>query len=146
MAKAPGHQRVSQARKEKFLVALAKTMNVAAAAKLIGMPYGPAALYEQRAADPEFKKRWEEVENLKLDELEALQWKAALEHREDRRWVLSRRRPGKWSEKHTHGGKVEVEHTLNIKQMSRDDLLKIAQAGAVQADYTIESGEDPASD
>ena len=127
---------VSKAKVESFLEKLRECMDVTAAAKMVGLK-SPRSLYAERQANPEFAERWKEIEDERLDQLEALQWQAALEHREDRRWILSRRRPSQWSEKHTVGGKVEVEHTINGKELTTDELHKIA-AKAVEAPYRVE--------
>ena len=127
---------LSKAKAEAFLSKLGEVMDVTATAKMIGLK-SARALYAERKANPEFAERWKEIEDARLDQLEALQWQAALEHREDRRWVLSRRRQGQWSEKHTVGGRVEVEHTVNIKELSTEDLQRIASQ-AVEAEYSIE--------
>ena len=139
----PRTQFVSKARQEKFLEAFARTLNVSQAAREIGIHYGSSVLYSQKRADEEFRERWDAIEQSRLDELEALQWKAALEFREDRRWVLSRRRPNKWSERHTTvGGKVEIEHTVNLKELSREELLRIATGGAVEGSFKVLESEN----
>jgi|TARA_R100001530_G_C4300507_1_gene150305 DnaJ-domain-containing protein 1 len=101
--------RVSPEKQEAFIVALRKrNLNVTAAAKLARVD--KASLYKQRKISEEFAQAWADVENELLDDLEERQYEAALEKGEDRRYILSRRRGSRWSEKQAHASKVTVEH------------------------------------
>ena len=109
-----------------FLLALAdRKLNVTAACRAAGLA-STSGVYEQRKIDPEFARRWQEIEEELLDSFEEKQMEAAERGNEDRRWVLSRRRAGRWSERNAHlSVKAEVEHRVSVKELSREDLMRI---------------------
>ena len=112
-----------------FLEALKKRrLNVSAACRSIGLG-STSAVYEQRKVDPEFAARWLEVEQEILDALEEKQLEAAEKGNEDRRWVLSRRRPSRWSERSAHLFKAQIEHRVTVEELSREELLRIVAEG-----------------
>jgi len=126
------HKRgVSVEKEEKFLAALRTTkMNVTQAAKLAGLK-SASGLYRHRAQDLEFAERWAEIEDEILDALEEAQYRDAEVKPEDRRYVLSRRRAKRWSEKAALAVAVQSTAGLQkpIEELTDDELLQIAAAG-----------------
>jgi hypothetical protein len=122
---------VSQDRREQFLVALKgeQRMNVTAACHAAGLQ-SVSGVYRERAVNPEFRSAWEEIEQGLLDTLEQHQYADAMERPEDRRWVLQRRRPKRWSEKTT----IEVEGSLDVSnaQTLTDEQLEFIAAKALK--------------
>ena len=92
-------------RKEIFLAAYAKTINIGASAKAAGV--SRAAVWMWRQKDLDFIEKMEEAEACYLDGLEQLVYKMALdgeglsapERLRHAKWVLERRRPNRWSDK-----------------------------------------------
>ena len=129
---------ISREKQEVFLHHFAQTMNVSQSARKAGLK-SPREVQRERESNPKFAEEWEMIEESKLDQLEAELWKDALEHKEDRRWVLSKLRK-RWADKK----KVEgvINHNVDIKSLSKADLLKIV-GRPVEAEFTaVEDRED----
>tara|TARA_R110001599_G_scaffold264353_1_gene464933 strand:+ start:2063 stop:2542 length:480 start_codon:yes stop_codon:yes gene_type:complete len=122
---------ISREKQEVFLHHFAQTMNVSQSARKAGLK-SPREVQRERESNPKFAEEWEMIEESKLDQLEAELWKDALEHKEDRRWVLSKLRK-RWADKK----KVEgvINHNVDIKSLSKADLLKIV-GRPVEAEFT----------
>ena len=88
---------ISRETQEVFLHHFAQTMNVSESARRAGLK-SPRAIQRERESNPKFAEEWELIEEGKLDQLEAAVWQDALEHKEDRRWVLSKLRK-RWCNK-----------------------------------------------
>lgn len=65
----------TEARKERFLVELARMANVSAAAKKAGVPRSTA--YDWYKADPAFAAKWDEAVEVAVDSLEKEAWRRA---------------------------------------------------------------------
>ena len=126
----------------RFLNAFARTMNVSLACKQAGLK-STGNLYDQRKVDPELARKWQEIEDQKLDELEEHIWNDAKDHREDRKWVLSRRRPDKWSEKRTVAGKMEIHKTVDVTLLTTKELQQIAAQEIEEAEYEESDSRPP---
>ena len=100
---------VSKDKQDAFIEALRdRNLNVTAAAKLAEVD--KSNIYKQRKYSEEFAKAWAEVEEELMDDLEEDQFRAAKKEGQDRRYILSRRRGQRWSEKQAIASKVTVEH------------------------------------
>ena len=80
-------------------------------------------VYLQRKHDEDFRKRWEDVVDQILDDLDERQWHAAETNPTDRRWVLNRRRPGRWVKT------VEEEIKSEVTSLSDEELERIVAQG-----------------
>lgn len=56
-----------------FLEALSRSPNISAACRAAGL--SRTALYERKAADPEFARQWDEIEQASIDALETEAWR-----------------------------------------------------------------------
>tara|TARA_R100001244_G_scaffold127170_1_gene97688 strand:- start:669 stop:1070 length:402 start_codon:yes stop_codon:yes gene_type:complete len=100
---------VSKDKQDAFIEALRdRKLNVTAAAKLAEVD--KSNIYKQRKYSEEFAKAWAEVEEELIDDLEEDQFRAAKKEGQDRRYILSRRRGQRWSEKQAIASKITVEH------------------------------------
>ena len=135
MSEYPQRRAISEEKEKKFLEHL-KTMemNVSAAARAAGLK-GTGGLYRHRRDNPEFAERWAEIEDEILDGLEEDQYRDAKTRSEDRRYVLSRRRAKRWSEKAAIAvavGPTDAVPQKPIGELTDDDLMAIAaSAGAM---------------
>jgi hypothetical protein len=141
------HKRgISVEKEKKFLAALRTTkMNVTQAAKLAGLK-GASGLYRHRAQDLEFAERWAEIEDEILDALEEAQYRDAEVKPEDRRYVLSRRRARRWSEKAALAVAVQSVTSLPMKpieELTDDELLQIAATGTQLLGQDADTGARP---
>jgi hypothetical protein len=69
--------KLTPARQQRFLKALAETGNVSAAVDLAGT--SRTRTYELRKVDQAFRASWDEAENIASDRLEAEAWRRAVE-------------------------------------------------------------------
>jgi hypothetical protein len=69
--------KLTPARQERFLKALAETGNITAAVALAGT--SRTRVYELRKADENFQAAWDEAENSASDKLEAEAWRRAVD-------------------------------------------------------------------
>ena len=131
---------ISRESQEVFLHHFAQTMNVSESARRAGLK-SPRAVQRERESNPKFAEEWELIEEGKLDQLEAAVWQDALDHKEDRRWVLSKLRK-RWADKK----KVEgvINHNVDIKALSKADLLKII-GRHVEAEIIVDTGSETGS-
>ena len=125
--------RLSRDRQQKFLQELRRTrLNVSAAAKRSGLS-SPGACYMQRKSDPDFAQEWAQVENEMLDELQEKTFEAATRDSVDRHWVLSRRRPDRWTQKRKTPIEDANQHH-DIRDMTDEELMAIVQRGVEEGD------------
>ena len=89
MSKQERNNWVAPKKRASFLRELAKSnLNVTKAAHAAGLR-STGGLYLDRKANSAFAVRWQQIEDELLDELEAHQYRDALERPEDRRWGLA---------------------------------------------------------
>ena len=69
--------KLTQARRERFLKAVAQTGNISAAVVLAGT--SRTRVYELRKVDEDFRAAWDEAENNASDKLEAEAWRRAVD-------------------------------------------------------------------
>jgi hypothetical protein len=69
--------KLTEARRERFLNALAETGNITAAVVLAGT--SRTRVYELRKVDEDFRAAWDEAENSASDKLEAEAWRRAVD-------------------------------------------------------------------
>jgi hypothetical protein len=69
--------KLTPARQERFLKALAETGNITAAVELAGT--SRTRVYELRKVDEDFRAAWDEAENSASDKLEAEAWRRAVD-------------------------------------------------------------------
>jgi hypothetical protein len=69
--------KLTEARRERFLNALAETGNITAAVVLAGT--SRMRVYELRKVDEDFRAAWDEAENSASDKLEAEAWRRAVD-------------------------------------------------------------------
>ncbi len=84
---------------------------------------GTAGVYLQRKSDENFRKRWEDVVDQVLDDLEERQWQAAESNTTDRRWVLNRRHPDRWVKP------IEEEIKAEVSSLTDEELERIIAQG-----------------
>jgi hypothetical protein len=112
---------VAPARQDEFLRCLSRNgLNVTAACRATGLA-GTAGVYLQRKYDEDFRKRWEDVVDQILDDLEERQWQAAETNPTDRRWVLNRRRAERWVKP------IEEEIRSEVSSLTDEELERIIQ-------------------
>ncbi|MBQ36862.1 MAG: hypothetical protein CME04_10775 [Gemmatimonadaceae bacterium] len=112
---------VTPDRQDEFLRFLSRNgLNVTAACRATGLA-GTAGVYLQRKHDDGFRRRWEDVVDQVLDDLEEHQWQAAESNPTDRRWVLNRRRPERWVKP------IEEEIKSEVTSLSDEELKRIVQ-------------------
>jgi hypothetical protein len=101
-------------------------LNVTAACRSSGLA-GTASAYLQRRNDEDFRRRWEQIEEEVLDQLESSQWRAAKEDSTDRRWTLKRRRATRWSERRQISPTASTTEQCDVVHLSDEDLIRIAE-------------------
>lgn len=115
----------------------AKGFNIAKAAKLSGVTR--ASIDNERKINPEFDGMMKEILDAELDTLEEEQHLAAHERSDDRRFVLTRRRPETWSEKKQTqvSGHISVGH--HVRDLSDKELEDIVMRGKLPlaAEFTV---------
>lgn len=136
---------LSQETRDKVIKHYAKTLNLAKAAKLCGITRG--AISSERKINPEFDQMMQEILDAELDTLEEEQHQAAHERSDDRRFVLTRRRPDVWSEKKQTqvSGHISVGH--HVRDLTDSELEAIIVRGKlppapVQANFTVENTDE----
>ena len=140
---------LSQGKCKTFLECLQRVgMNVSKACREAGV--GKSTVYLERQRNPDFAAQWQEVEDSLLDELEEHQFRDARVNPEDRRWVLSRRRKARWSERQQvqaagAGEGLLAGGQVDVKELSDAQLQAIVKEhlGTIpDGDYTVETPDD----
>ena len=125
MSRSPAAGYLSPKRQTQFLRALRKhSLNVSAACRAIGLQ-GTSGAYRERAHNPDFRRRWQEVQDMLLDQLEALIWQDARTDSKARRWVLSRQRPERWGTGRQVKVRKETERYHSLQEIPTAELERI---------------------
>ena len=125
MSQKPAAGYLSPKRQTQFLRALRKYgLNVSAACRAIGLQ-GTSGAYRERAHNPDFCRRWQEVQDMLLDQLEALVWQDARADSKARRWVLSRQRPERWGTGRQVKVREETERYHSLQEIPTERLERL---------------------
>ena len=125
MSKQERNNWVAPKKRALFLRELAKSnLNVTKAAHAAGLR-STGGLYLDRKANSAFAERWQQIEDELLDELEAHHYRDALERPEDRRWVLSRRRRGRWGDRQQVAVEGDIEHVHSVREIPMAQLEEL---------------------
>lgn len=133
---------LSQENRDKFLKHFARTMNMAASARVCGVTR--RAVDQERQLNPEFAGLMQEILDSELDTLEEEQHAAAHERSDDRRFVLSRRRAEVWGDKRQTQVSGHISIGRDVKTLTDAELEDIVLRGKLptEAEFTVEGEVD----
>ena len=112
---------------ERFLVAFEHTVNVSKAAKKVGIARSTA--YTYRKDNPEFKRKWDDIEDARLDDLEVEGYRRAEEESDTLLiFILKARRPARYNPTKNVRIDGSIEHSIDAAKVAKSFRDAVLQA------------------